>query len=91
MVGTPLTLRAKVGVEAQNRPGGMGLSAILGTPVETIREVLTRARDEATAKNIIDGMLKERADPTGKPAFNEGREPLNLCGQIGRASCRERV
>lgn len=83
LVGTPLTLRAKVGVEAQNRPGGMGLSAILGTPVETIREVLTRARDEATAKNIIDGMLKERADPTGKPAFNEGREPLNLCGLFG--------
>ncbi len=83
IVGTPLTLRAKVGVEAQNRPGGMGVSAILGAPVETIREALTRARDEATAKNIIDGMLKERADPTGKPAFHEGHEPLNLCGLLG--------
>lgn len=88
-VGEPFSLRATVEVEAANIPGNVGVSAILGTPIDTLEDVISLTLGEASAGKMITALEEERAAPTGDPAFAEevGQPPLwplsSLCGLFG--------
>jgi len=86
IVGQQFALRATVAVEAANIPGGMGVAAILGTPVQTLQDIIMRTQSGTTAKNIVDGMLKERSEPSGRSLYEQQNTPaplFNLCGLLG--------
>jgi hypothetical protein len=85
-VGQQFALRVTVAVGAANIPGGMGVAAILGTPVQTLQDIIARTQSAATAKNIVDGMLKERSEPSGRSLYEQQNTPpslFNLCGLLG--------
>jgi hypothetical protein len=82
-VGQPFSLRATVEIDAANQPNGTGLVAILGTPLETLQEVITLTRNAATAQTMTTALEKERQSPTGVPAFPEPSNPLPRCGLFG--------
>ncbi|MEW6200152.1 MAG: hypothetical protein AB1601_15990 [Planctomycetota bacterium] len=86
VVDEPLTLRATVEVEATNAPGGVGVAALLGTPFETLPEVIAKTRNEAAAKRMATAIAGERAAPSGEPLAAAGRlaQPVfPLCGALG--------
>lgn len=85
IVGQEFDLIATVTVDASNVPDNVGVAAVIGTPVQTLTEVLTATRGAATAKEVVDGIESERANPTGEPAF-ESAAPTTLggvCGVLG--------
>jgi hypothetical protein len=84
VVGQPFTLRATIEVEAANQPDGVGVTAILGAPIETLQEVIEATRGAAAAKTMREAVQKERAAPTGRPTFPEPTLPwLPACGLFG--------
>ena len=89
VVGQPLTLRAKVGVDAANVPGGSGVAAVIGTPVEALQDVISRTRGSATAQKMTTALTQERQSPTGTPlatAQTSNTAPcpcLSACGLVG--------
>ena len=84
-VGQPFTLRAKIAAEAANRPGGAGVAAVLGTPLDTLQEVIALTRDQATAQKMTAALQQERAAPTGKETFptNPLKTLFPMCGLFG--------
>jgi hypothetical protein len=86
-IGQPFALRATIEIEAANRPAGVGLAAILGTPIETIQEVINATRDAAAAETMMKAIRDERAEPKGTPTFPEPTPaPAPLCGLFGLES-----
>lgn len=89
VVGQPLTLRAKVAVDAANVPGGSGVAAVIGTPVEALPEVISRTRGSAAAQKMVTALVRERESPTGTPlATAQTNYPgpcpcLSACGLLG--------
>ena len=90
VVGQTFTLRAKVGVEAVNIPGQVGASALIGTPLNALDDVLPLTLGEVRATKIIDAMKQERQQPTGEPAFTAEDDLTTLlsalfpaCGLLG--------
>lgn len=81
-VGTPLTLETNIEVTGKNLPDGVGIAGILGTPTDTLNQVIGLTVDFATAKQVVDGIQKERSNPTGDLAF---ARPIVLpgCGLFG--------
>jgi len=90
VVGKPLVLRAVVQLEASNQPNGIGVAAVLGTPFQTLEEVIGTTAGEAAAKQMADTLRAERNGPTGRPAFDAlpgRRQPLAAgCGLLGLES-----
>jgi hypothetical protein len=85
--GQPFSLRATIELEAANCPGGVGVAAILGTPLDTLDEVIALTRDAAAAKRMMAALRQERAAPTGEPAFWQEPQPLfPACGLLGLES-----
>jgi len=83
-VGEPFSLRATVEIEAANRPDGVGVAAILGTPVATLQEVIDATRGAAAAKTMMTALQDERAAPTGAPTFpTPTPPPFPTCGLFG--------
>lgn len=85
-VDEPLVLRAAVEVEATNAPGGVGVAALLGTPLDTLPEVIAQTRGETAAQRMATAIQNERAVPTGTPLEPAGRlvPPLfPACGALG--------
>ncbi len=89
VVDEEFTLRATVQVDATNLPGQVGVAALIGTPFDALNEVITTTKDESTASKMTTALLRERATPTGKPAFevettDETACPLcAACGLLG--------
>ena len=75
-VGQPFTLWAKVYVEATNQPVGVGVAAIVGTPIDTLDEVFAATLDEDLAKTMTTALQRERANPAGGPAFAAALDQL---------------
>jgi hypothetical protein len=82
-VGQQFALRATVEVEATNQPSGVGVAAILGTPIETLQEVINATRGAAAAKTMATALENERAAPTGEPTFPEPAPAFPACGLFG--------
>ncbi len=90
-VGQPFTLRATVDVQAANAPSGVGVAALLGTPIETLQKVLTLTQGKTLATKMIAAIENERAVPSGRDVFtNETAQPSRglfpMCGLFGLES-----
>jgi hypothetical protein len=82
-VGTPTTLTAVVEVQAANVPDNVGVAAVIGTPAETLTEVLNATAGEVAAAKARDSLLAERENPTGELAFPETTPLGAFCGLFG--------
>ena len=84
VIGEPFTLQATVEVDAANAENEVGVVAILGTPVDSIQEVISAAQSNSAATKTINALTTERANPTGDPAFPSTSQPiLPFCGLFG--------
>jgi hypothetical protein len=87
IVGEEFTLRAVVTTTMVHPPGGVGVAAVLGTPTETLTEVIGLTQGQQAAARFVQGVQSEREDPTGVLAFPTQRTPLSpllaLCGLFG--------
>ena len=85
-IGEPFKLRAVVEVTGANAEDEVGVTAIIGTPVDSIQQVIAAARGDSAATKTINALAAERANPTGTPAFPEAataRPILPVCGLFG--------
>lgn len=86
-VGEPFKLRARVTVTA-SQSGKVGAVALVGTPLSTVNEIIAATQGDEAAAKMTTALTREIADPTGEPAFAEGRlqnvSPLlPACGLLG--------
>lgn len=86
VVGQPLKLEATVRVEAENQPDQTGVAVVLGAPTDTLQRVIGNTLGPPAATKMIDTITRERATPTGSPAFPAAVAPLGLCGPLGFAT-----
>jgi hypothetical protein len=84
-LGEEFTLQVTVEVEAANVEDQIGVAAIIGTPLDSIREVIAAVEGALTAQKTINALERERANPTGELAFPAApaRTALPLCGLFG--------
>ncbi|MGD8450340.1 MAG: hypothetical protein PVJ57_00850 [Phycisphaerae bacterium] len=82
-IGEEFSLRATVEVEAANATDQVGVSAIVGTPVDSIQEVISAAQSASAASKFITALEAERANPTGTAAFPSATPILPACGLFG--------
>jgi len=85
-IDQPFTLRATVDVQAANQPNGVGVAAILGTPINTLQEVIAATQGKTVAAKMIAALEQERAAPTGTPVFTDETRPQPMfpaCGLLG--------
>lgn len=78
VVGEPLSLTATVQVDAENLPDNCGVAALLGTPTDLLQDVIAATKGAATAKDLLQALADERANPTGELALPP--PPPLLCG-----------
>lgn len=83
-IDEPCTLKAAVRVTASNVEDEVGVAAILGTPVDAIRDVISLVQSESAAQSTMSALEAERAAPSGKAAFPATAAPLlPACGLFG--------
>jgi hypothetical protein len=82
IIGTPFTLDLKTEIVVHNLPNGVGAVGMLGSPTDSLLDVMGSARGPAAAAKMLDAVQREREHPTGPPAF-----PADVgfqgCGVIG--------
>jgi len=83
VIDRPFVLTATLEVAAVNAPQQVGVAAVLGTPVDSIRQVISAVQGEKAAGKALAALAAERARPTGQPAFPEVRPAAPLCGPLG--------
>lgn len=81
VVGEPFTLRASVELTAQNIEREVGVAGLLGTPTDALESVIGATQGASAAGKMIAALQRERASPTGRPAF--APPPPPLCGLLG--------
>jgi len=79
------TLEATLEVSTANVPGGAGAAAVLGTPTDSLTQVIDLTLDRRSSSDFVSKLNSERANPTGKAAFTEhDLSPLlPACGLLG--------
>ncbi len=86
-VGVPFTLQATIEVEAANVADESGVAAVIGTPVDTLSQVIDLTQGQQVAGNTLKIINDERENPTGEPAFPQNLPvfaPLfSACGVLG--------
>jgi hypothetical protein len=85
VVGQDFTLAASVSVEAANLPDETGVAVILGTPTDTLIQVIGLTNDAQTASEFVSKLNTERANPTGDLVYPTAKNwPfLPACGLFG--------
>lgn len=87
IVGEEFTLRAVVEATMVHPAGGVGVAAILGTPTETLSEVIGLTQGQQAAAKFVQTVQSERDEPTGELAFPPPQRPLSpllaICGLFG--------
>lgn len=87
IVGEEFTLRAVVEVAMVHPAGGVGAAAVLGTPTETLNEVIGLTQGQQAAAKFVQAVQSEREEPSGDLAFPPPQAPLSpllaLCGLFG--------
>ncbi len=81
-IGETFTLRAAIEVFAENAAGDAGVAAVLGTPTDTLEQVIGLVRGEQVAAKFVDALQRERREPTGELVFPPS-PLLSLCGLFG--------
>lgn len=69
VIDEPTTLIASVEVDVTNAPGGVGVAGVVGTPLDSLNEVITLTRDEQSASKMTNAVRTERSDPSGDLVF----------------------
>ncbi len=82
IVDEDIVLTATVSVDAMNLPGSTGVAAVIGTPTDTLDQVIGATAGAATGVKIREAVQSERAAPTGTLAFPEARGS-GLCTLAG--------
>lgn len=85
-VGREYTLEASVRVEAETRGGEVGVAGIVGTPVDSLENVIAAVEGDDVAAKVVGALLDERAYPTGTRVVPAERlAPVSLpgCGMLG--------
>ena len=85
VVGEEFTLEATVTVEAANLPDKTGVAVILGTPTDTLTQVIDLTLDTQTASEFVSKLVSEREKPTGELVYPTAKSwPfLPACGLFG--------
>ncbi len=83
VVGEQFTLAAKFQVEGRNDVDGIGCAAIIGTPVDSLNEVIALTADAATANMMQRQIRQERDAPTGTLVFQPQTPTFGLCPAAG--------
>lgn len=83
IIGQPFTLQASVEVEAANVVGECGVAAVIGTPVETLTQVIGATQGSAVASKTVTALTNERENPTGEAAFPQRPTFFPACGLLG--------
>jgi hypothetical protein len=79
----PFTLEATVEVAAANVPGESGVAAVIGTPSDTLSQVIGFTQGTSVASSAITAIEEERDDPTGTLVFSGLSALLPSCGLFG--------
>lgn len=86
-VGQAFTLVATVQVDAANVAGESGVAAIIGTPTDTLTQVIGLTQGSAVAAKTVAAISDERENPSGEPAFPQSQIQLlpllSGCGLLG--------
>jgi len=82
-IGEPTTLRVKVESQAINVPDGVGATGLLGSPTDTLLDLIGVPRGPAAATKMINAIQAERARPSGRPVFEAPSTPPGFCGLLG--------
>ncbi|MDX2200878.1 MAG: hypothetical protein SF069_18130 [Phycisphaerae bacterium] len=85
IIGEEFTLTATFEVEAQNAPEGVGCAAIIGTPFETLTQVIDLTQSEAAANRLTTSIRNERDRPSGTRLNGQPINGLGLCPLTGLA------
>lgn len=83
VVGEAFALVATVTISAANLGGECGVAALVGTPVDSLQRVIEATKDDQTARRFVDEIGRERANPSGDPAFPLDKPRFGLCGLFG--------
>lgn len=84
VVGEEFDLHAVVFLEAENIPGETGVAALIGTPLNSLLDVVTITEGQELAAKMDTALKRERANPTGDAAFLPRGTPfLPACGLFG--------
>lgn len=80
----PFKLHASVEVLANNIEGTMGVAALVGSPTDSLEQVIGATTGDSAAAKMLAALEQERANPTGAVAFPPPPPPLPpLCGLFG--------
>ncbi len=85
-VGEEFTLEATVEVLAANVPGDAGVAAVIGTPTDTLTQVIGLTQGTQVASETVSALGEERENPSGEAAFPQTNLfpfLLPLCGGLG--------
>ena len=82
VAGEDFTLEATVDVLAANDTGRVGSAVVLGTPTDTLTQVIGLTQGDEVASNTLTALEKERENPSGSAAV---ARPIILpwCGLLG--------
>lgn len=84
VVGQAFKLRANLQVTAEGQPNDVGCAAIIGTPFQSLLDIVAASQGEAAARKMLTAMEREIDDPSGTPAFGPAFNPLlPACGLLG--------
>ncbi|MFO0839106.1 MAG: hypothetical protein U1D55_11355 [Phycisphaerae bacterium] len=83
IIGEPFTLRASVDVIADSVGGETGVAAVIGTPTDTIAQVIGAINGQSAATKFLDTLKQEREKPTGELVFPQPTPVGGLCGLFG--------
>jgi hypothetical protein len=75
-----------VEVTAANLPDECGVAAVLGTPTDTLTQVIGLTQGTEVASKTVTALTNERENPSGDPAFPQPALlpfVLPLCGGLG--------
>jgi hypothetical protein len=84
VVGEPFKLKAVLTLSARNVEQRVGVAAILGAPLDSLRDVITSTVGSQAADKLQTALEQERRSPSGEPVLrNAGVGGPGACGLFG--------
>lgn len=83
VVGEDVVLSITIELDCHNTPGGTAVAGILGTPLDTIVDVLSLVQDSLAAQEVQSKLLAARADANAAALTAADTEPCGCCPMVG--------
>lgn len=80
VVGEDFTLTATVELSAENLPDRVGCAAVIGTPFNTLTQVIGLTQDALSADQLSSSIREERDRPSGTPITQQGSDGNGVLG-----------